>query len=113
MLAKALIEEAYRAGGQPFIHVFDYELEGALIAGSDTQHMADVTSYELARMKDMDAYIDIRATDNITAWHSISAEQMAIYHKEYWARCTCGRDATTRSGRSCGTRMMPWPSLPA
>lgn len=83
-LAKALIEEAYRAGGQPFIHVFDYELEGALIAGSDTQHMADVTSYELARMRDMDAYIDIRATDNITAWHNIFAEQMAIYNKEYW-----------------------------
>ncbi len=83
-LAKALVEEAYRAGGQPFIHVFDYELEGALIAGSDTQHMADVTSYELARMRDMDAYIDIRATDNITAWNSIPAEQLATYNKEYW-----------------------------
>lgn len=83
-LAKALVEEAYRAGGQPFIHVFDYELEGALIAGTDSQHMAEVTAYELARMKDMDAYIDVRATDNITAWNSIPAERMAIYHKEYW-----------------------------
>jgi aminopeptidase len=83
-LAKALIEEAYKVGGEPFIHVFDYDLEAALIAGATDKHMADVTSYELTRMKDMDAYIDIRAADNINAWSSLSDEQMSVYSRNYW-----------------------------
>src|SRR5450759_1407469 len=83
-LAKALVEESYKAGGKPFVSVFDYELEGALVSGIDDQHMADVTSYELARMKDMDAYIDIRATDNVRAWNNVPVQQMAIYQKNYW-----------------------------
>ena len=29
-LLKALVEEAYAAGGKPFVHIFDYEVEGAL-----------------------------------------------------------------------------------
>lgn len=83
-LAKALIQEAYKAGGEPFIHVFDYELEGALIEGASERHMADVTSYELTRMKDMDAYIDVRATDNINIWSNISDKQMSVYSRNYW-----------------------------
>ncbi|MCO7124268.1 aminopeptidase [Sporolactobacillus shoreicorticis] len=83
-LAKALVEEAYHAGGQPFIHVFDYSIEGALVAGADDAHMENVTSYELTRMKNMDAYIDVRATDNIHAWNNISDSQQAVYNKNYW-----------------------------
>ncbi len=83
-LAKALVQEAYKAGGKPYVHIFDYEVEGALVAGADEGHMADVTAYELDRMKNMDAYIDIRATENINAWNGIPAEKMAVYKKEYW-----------------------------
>ena len=54
-LLKALVEEAYLAGGKPFVHIFDYEVEGALIEGSSEEHMAEIASYELERMKDMDA----------------------------------------------------------
>jgi len=83
-LAKALVQETYKAGGKPYIHIFDYEVEGALVAGADEKHMADVTAYELDRMKNMDAYIDIRATENINAWNNIPAEKMAVYKKHYW-----------------------------
>ena len=83
-LAKALIEEAYKAGGQPFFHEFDYVLEGAMISGASEQHMKDVTSYEMARMKDMDAYIDIRATENVSIWNHIPDDNMGIYRKYYW-----------------------------
>ncbi len=83
-LAKALVQEAYKAGGKPFVSIYDYELERELVSGADDQHMADVTSYELARMKDMDAYIDIRATDNMYAWKALPAQQTAIYEKNYW-----------------------------
>lgn len=83
-LLKALVEEAYAAGGKPFIHIFDYDVEGSLVCGSDDDHMKEIASYELARMKDMDAYIDIRATDNITAWNNIPEDKIGCYRKHYW-----------------------------
>lgn len=83
-LARALTEEAYAAGGRPFVHVFDYDLERALLCGADREHMKAVAAYELARMKDMDAYIDIRATENINAWKGIPESSMDAYRKEYW-----------------------------
>lgn len=81
---KALVEEAYKAGGKPFVHIFDYEVEGALIAGSSEEHMAEIASYELARMKDMDAYVDIRATENVSAWSHVPDEKNGYYRKHYW-----------------------------
>ena len=73
-LMKALVQEAYAVGGKPFVHIFDYAVEGALVQGADAEHMEEIASYELARMRDMDAYIDIRATTNISMWHNVSDE---------------------------------------
>ena len=38
-LMKALVQEAYAVGGKPFIHIFDYAVEGALVQGADAEHM--------------------------------------------------------------------------
>ncbi len=84
VLMKALVEEAYAAGGKPFIHIFDYTVEGALVQGASEEHMEEIASYELARMKDMDAYIDIRATPNISAWHNVSDAAQKLYRQYYW-----------------------------
>jgi aminopeptidase len=46
--------------------------------------MEKIAAYELARMKDMDAYIDIRATPNISAWHNVSDEAQRRYRQFYW-----------------------------
>ncbi len=83
-LMKALVQEAYAVGGKPFIHIFDYGVEGALVQGADAEHMEEIASYELERMKDMDAYIDIRATPNISAWHNVSDEAQRRYRQYYW-----------------------------
>ena len=71
-LMKSLVQEAYAVGGKPFVHIFDYAVEGALVQGADAEHMEEIASYELERMRDMDAYIDIRATTNISMWHNVS-----------------------------------------
>jgi len=83
-LMKALVEEAYAAGGKPYIRIFDYDVEGALVKGADDTHMEEIASYELAQMKEMDAYIDIRATDNIYMWHNVPAAAQERYRKYYW-----------------------------
>ena len=83
-LTRALIEEAYKAGGKPFLHIIDYKLERALMRGVDAAHMADIASYELDRMKDMDAYIGLRAAENSSEWNDVGDDKVAIYRKHYW-----------------------------
>ena len=83
-LMKALVQEAYAVGGKPFVHIFDYAVEGALVQGADAEHMEEIASYELQRMRDMDAYIDIRATTNISMWHNVSDEAQKRYRQYYW-----------------------------
>ena len=46
--------------------------------------MEEIAAYELQRMKDMDAYIDIRATTNISMWHNVSDEAQRRYRQYYW-----------------------------
>lgn len=83
-LLKALVQEAYAAGGKPFTHIFDYGVEGALVQGADDAHMEEIAAYELERMRDMDAYIDIRATTNISMWHNVTDEAQRRYRQYYW-----------------------------
>ena len=83
-LMKSLVQEAYAVGGKPFVHIFDYAVEGALVQGADAEHMEEIASYELERMRDMDAYIDIRATTNISMWHNVSDEAQRRYRQYYW-----------------------------
>ena len=83
-LMKSLVQEAYAVGGKPFVHIFDYAVEGALVQGADAEHMEEIASYELERMRDMDAYIDIRATTNISMWHNVSDEAQKRYRQYYW-----------------------------
>ena len=135
-LMKALVQEAYAVGGKPFVHIFDYAVEGALVQGADAEHMEEIASYELERMRDMDAYIDIRATTNISMWHNVSDEAQRRYRQYYWGpihlseRCnhtkwsvlrypndagapsTWRSGAITPSGLSSGIQTTPWPSWP-
>lgn len=79
-----LVQEAYAAGGKPFVHIFDYEVEAALFAGAGDEHCAEIASYELRQMQDMDAYIDIRASENISQWNKLSEAELSTYRKHYW-----------------------------
>jgi len=62
--------------------VFDYKLERALLRGITDEHMEQLASYELTRMKDMDAYIDIRATENLSEWNDISDDKIKYIQKK-------------------------------
>jgi aminopeptidase len=83
-LMLALVEEVYQAGGRPFVHIFDYELEGAVLQVGDEELLSEIASYEIARMKNMDAYIDIRVQDNLYVWGHLGKEKIANYRKGYW-----------------------------
>jgi len=79
LLAKELVKKAYEAGGIPFLTVKNQELLRILVSQCSVEQMKAMASYELARMKDMDAYIGIRAGDNVSEMGGVPSDKMKIY----------------------------------
>jgi aminopeptidase len=84
-LAREIVKETYKAGGLPFLTVKNHQLMRELIMNTSIEHMQQVASYELARMKEMDAYIGIRAGENVTELADVPSDKMAIY-QEYFSK---------------------------
>ncbi|KXZ40356.1 Leucyl aminopeptidase (aminopeptidase T) [Alkalithermobacter thermoalcaliphilus JW-YL-7 = DSM 7308] len=82
-LVKELIKEAYNVGAYPFVSIKDYKILRELLKGASREQYKYIAKYELERMKDMDAYIAIRAGDNITELSDVPQEKMKIYMEEF------------------------------
>ena len=80
-LTKALIKETYKAGGLPFVTVKNDEIRRALLLGCSDEQLKLMASFELARMKEMDAYIGIRSGDNSNEMGDVPEEKMKMYNK--------------------------------
>jgi len=64
-LAKALVDEAYRAGGLPFLTIKNNQLHRSLLRQASVEQLTLIGQWEAERMKNMDAYIGIRASENL------------------------------------------------
>ncbi len=79
----ALIEEVYAAGGVPFVNFMQEEVKAALLKDCTEEQIKKIGEYEAARMKDMDAYIGVRLTENSYNMSVVPQEKMSLYDK-YW-----------------------------
>ncbi len=77
-LVKALVREAYKAGAYPFVSLKDPEVTRALLLGAQEEQYEAMASFEANVMKDMDAYIGLRASDNINELADVPAEKLKI-----------------------------------
>lgn len=78
-LVKALVKEVYAAGGHPFVTIKDQSVTRELLKGMDQTQAELMAKYELERMKDMDAYIAIRGSENASELSDIDSAKMKIY----------------------------------
>lgn len=81
--AQALIREAYQSGGVPFLSLVDPMLERELLKKADVDQVAAMGRWDRARMEEMDAYIGIRAGENVNEWADLPAIQLQIYKNYY------------------------------
>lgn len=84
-LAKALVDEAYRAGGLPFLTIKNNQLHRSLLRQASVEQLTLIGQWEAERMKNMDAYIGIRASENISELSDVPAEKMQAY-QQYWSK---------------------------
>ncbi len=82
-LGKELIKQAENIGAYPFFNIIDSEIMREMIINCKEEQMQIYAKHDLQRMKDMDAYIGIRATENTAELNGIPKEKMEIYNKYY------------------------------
>jgi aminopeptidase len=82
-LAKALVQAVYAAGGLPFIHYTDPQLQRLQIMECTKEQMELMAQVDALEMSNMDCYIAVRGTDNVSELSDVPADRMALYERYY------------------------------
>ena len=83
LLVKELIKEVYEAGGEPFVTLKDTSIQRELLKECSVKQLKSMTKYELVLIKDIDAFIGIRASDNVSELSDASSKRMTDYMKYF------------------------------
>ncbi len=84
-LVNALVQEAYAAGGYPFVLLKDHSVMRQQYMEASEDQMKLIAKHEGDLMSQMDAYIGLRSGDNINELSDVPAEKMALYEKTVFA----------------------------
>ncbi|WP_017726544.1 aminopeptidase [Halalkalibacterium ligniniphilum] len=80
-LVTALVQETYKVGGQPFVLLKDHQVDRSLLMGASEEQLQLTAKFEANVMREMDAYIGLRAGDNISELSDVPGEKMALHGK--------------------------------
>ncbi len=80
-VGKCFIEEAYKLGGIPFIHIQDPSLNRAFMWGAEQAQLEKQAEFDLYRMRQMDAYVAVRSGDNISQLSDVPEKRMQDFLK--------------------------------
>jgi len=84
-LAKAIVQEVYKVGAVPFLSLKNNQLQRVLLQNANIDQLKHIAQWEANRMQTMDAYLGIRASENISELSDVSAEQLQKY-QQYWQK---------------------------
>jgi len=82
-LAQTLIDEVYAAGAIPFVRLRDMQIRRKLMQGATQEQYRVEAENDSALMRQMQAYLGIRAYENTYELTDVSADQMTLYTKAY------------------------------
>ena len=83
LLGKELIKQSQKIGAYPIFNIIDYEIMRQMLINTSEEHIKIYAKHDLQKMKDMDAYVGIRATSNTAELNGISKEKIELYNKYY------------------------------
>ena len=82
-LAKELVRQVCAAGGLPFVHYTDPQLQRLQIMQCTKEQMELMAEVDALEMSRMDCYIAVRGSDNVSELSDVPADRMALYEKYY------------------------------
>lgn len=83
-LPAALIREAKKVGAHPYLSIKQNILLRELYSIGDDESMKFAGELELARMKEMDAYIGIRGALNSNELSDVPGDALKLYREHWW-----------------------------
>lgn len=83
-LARALIKEVYKAGGNPFLWLGDKAMDRELVMHCNVEQLKIRAEIDGALMAKMDAYIGVRGGSNSSEMSDVPADRMNDYMTYYW-----------------------------
>lgn len=78
-LAQQLVKETYAVGGFPYVQIEDYQINRTIMMQCNESQLALKAEIDMLQMKQMDAYIGIRASDNIAEFSDVPQEKLQLY----------------------------------
>lgn len=84
-MVAALVNEVYAVGALPVVRLRDMTVQRALMRGATAEKWAFEAENDAALMRQVNAYIGIRASENGFETSDVSAEQTALFSKHYSA----------------------------
>lgn len=82
-LAQALVRYTYQAGGVPFLSINNHTLQREILKEISRDQAQAMAEWDLARMKEMQAYVGIRAGENASEFADVPGDKMRIYQSYY------------------------------
>ena len=95
-LVRELVKEVYAAGAIPYVTLKDDAVLREVIKGCRADQLSMMTRHDMEQMKDMDAFIGIRAHDNVNELGDLPGEKMNQYMKDYSSTVQDERVANTK-----------------
>lgn len=82
-LARQLVKEVYEAGGVPFVHYTDTQVQREVLLGATKEQMELMAKADCLEMSNMDCYIGVRGASNVSELSDVPAERMKLYEQYY------------------------------
>lgn len=82
-LTSELINEVYRVGGVPFFTTPHPPVMRTWLTKASKEQIEDITRWDSARMKEMQAYIAFRGGKNATEMSDVPSDKMEMYQSIY------------------------------
>ncbi|MBC7334594.1 MAG: aminopeptidase, partial [Actinobacteria bacterium] len=82
-LVKELIKQIYKTGAEPFTSLKEPSITREILKSCNKKQMEFMAQCELVTIKGVDAFIGIRAGDNVSELNDVPSENMNTYMKYY------------------------------
>ena len=82
-LARQLVKEVYLAGGVPFVHYTEPQLQREVLLSCTKEQMEVMAEVDAKEMSMMDAYIAVRGSDNVSELADVPSDKMKLYDTYY------------------------------
>lgn len=83
-LVCALIEQVYAVGGLPIVTLTNPRVNRAIQMGMTAEHAALMAGFDQPKIEDMDAYIGVRAQNNIFELADVPEDSIKLYNVHYY-----------------------------